>query len=54
MFYLMDQTMNLNLGHRLSYSFIYFFGCTEQHVASEFPDQGSNPCYLQWKQSPNH
>ena len=25
------------------------FGRTEWHVASYFPDQGSNPCPLQWK-----
>ena len=27
----------------------FFFGCTAQHVGSQFPDQGSNPCPLQWK-----
>ena len=33
-----------------SYLFIYiFFGRTTQHVGSWFPDQGSNPCPVQWK-----
>ena len=29
--------------------FVFFFNCTSQHVGSQFPDQGSNPCPLQWK-----
>ena len=29
---------------------IYLFtGCTMQHVGSQFPDQGLNPCPLHWK-----
>ena len=32
----------------------FFFWCTPQHVDSQFPDQGLNPCPLQQKQSPNH
>ena len=32
------------------YLFIYLFiGCTLWHVRSQFPDQGLNPCPLQWK-----
>ena len=30
-------------------TFIFFFGCTALHMGSYFPDQGSNPCPLQWK-----
>ena len=26
-----------------------YFGRTSRHVGSQFPDQGSNPCPLQWK-----
>ena len=28
---------------------IIIFGCTMQHGRSSFPNQGSNPCPLQWK-----
>ena len=31
--------------------FFFFSGCTFQSVGSLFPDQGSNPCPLQWKHS---
>ena len=27
----------------------FLFDCAGQHVGSSFPDQGSNPCSLQWK-----
>ena len=30
---------------------ILFFGCAWWHAGSYFPDQGSNPCPLQWKRS---
>ena len=33
----------------LFYLFIYFFGCTVRHLGSHFPDQGLNPCPVQWK-----
>ena len=29
--------------------FFFLFGHAVWHVGSEFPDQGSNPCPLQWK-----
>ena len=29
--------------------FFFLFGCAVQHAGSQFPDQGSNPCPLQWK-----
>ena len=31
------------------FCFLFFFGRTSRHVASRFPDQGSNPVPLQWK-----
>ena len=27
----------------------FLFDCAGQHVGSSFPDQGPNPCSLQWK-----
>ena len=30
-------------------SFLSFFFCTKQHVGSQFPDQASKLCPLQWK-----
>ena len=37
------------------YLVIYFFNHATRYVGSQFPDQGSNPCSLQWKPwSPNH
>ena len=29
--------------------FSFFFGHTKQHVGSQFPDQGLNPCPCKWK-----
>ena len=29
--------------------YFFFFGHAMQHMGSQFPDQGSNPCLLQWK-----
>ena len=29
--------------------FLFLFGCTAWHAGSWFPDQGLNPCPLQWK-----
>ena len=29
---------------------LFFFGCATWHEGSWFPDQGLNPCSLQWKQ----
>ena len=29
--------------------FFFFFGCASRHAGSQFPDQGSNLCPLQWK-----
>ena len=34
--------------------FFFFFGLTAGHTGSYFPDQGLNPCPLQWKRSLNH
>ena len=31
------------------YIYIFFFFCPAQQVGSESPDQGLNPCPLQWK-----
>lgn len=31
-----------------------YFGCTKQHEGSQLPEQGSNLCPLQGKQSSNH
>ena len=37
----------LNLAH--NFFLFLFWPCHAQHVASQFPDQGSNPHHLQWK-----
>ena len=29
--------------------FFFLFDCTTWHAGSEFPNQGWNPCPLQWK-----
>ena len=37
------------------YSYLFFFGCVTQHVGSQFPDQGSNPCpFVARVQNLNH
>ena len=33
---------------------LIYFDCLRQLAGSLFPNQGSNLCPLQWKQSPNH
>ena len=29
--------------------FVFVFGRATRHEGSQFPDQGSNPCPMQWK-----
>ena len=33
--------------------YFLYFGCTVQHVGSQFPSQGWNPCALHWKHKVN-
>ena len=32
-----------------SHNLVFFFACTARLVGCQFPDQGLNPCHLQWK-----
>ena len=32
-----------------NFIYLFIFGRNTQHAGSQFPDQGSNPCPLQWK-----
>ena len=43
--------MTERLTHTCMHAFIYAY--TPRHAGYWFPDQGSNLCPLQWKQSPN-
>ena len=55
--YISNQHMKLNrssINYKLPYYYYFFFfsfGCTTQHTGSQFPNQESNLCSLQWKQS---
>ena len=50
-----DQAEVLRMASERLYFFNFFFlGCTVLYDVASFPNQGSNPCLLQWKHGLNH